>query len=137
MRTAVDSNVLLDVLLPDLRFRDASLVALERASNEGALVVCEVVWAEAGGQFENARSCMETFERVGVELLSTTPETAFAAGRAWVEYRRRGGRRERVVADLLVGAHALHQTDRLLTRDRGYYRTYFPRLHLWDWTSPP
>jgi predicted nucleic acid-binding protein len=133
LRTAVDSNVLLDVLLPSPRFRDASLAALERASAEGSLVVCEVVWAEAGGQFDSARSCAETFERVGVELLPSAAETAFSAGRAWVEYRRRGGRRDRVVADLMVGAHALHQADRLLTRDRGYYRTHFPRLRLWDW----
>ena len=55
---------------------------------------------------------------------------AWAAGRAWVEYRRGGGKRTRVGADMLIGAHALHHADELLTRDRGYYRRYFPSLQV-------
>lgn len=54
------------------------------------------------------------------------------AGSAWHEYRRSGGSRERVIADFLIGAHAGQFADRLLTRDRGFYRRYFSELEVLD-----
>ena len=41
---------------------------------------------------------------------------------------RARARRERVVADFLIGAHALLQCDALITRDASFYRDYFKGL---------
>ena len=58
--------------------------------------------------------------------------TAVSAGTAWTRDRKRGGERRRVAAEFLIGAHALLLAERLLTRDRGFYRTYFPKLEVLD-----
>jgi hypothetical protein len=71
-------------------------------------------------------------DRLGVAYSPIELKTALAASQAWKVYRHRGGQRERVVADFLIGAHAFSQAERLLTRDRGFSRTYFSRLRVID-----
>ncbi len=46
--------------------------------------------------------------------------------------RSKGGSRQRIVSDFLIASHALNQADRLLTRDRGFYRSYFQQLPVLD-----
>jgi hypothetical protein len=130
MITAIDTNILLDVFLPDQKFGAASAEFLKIAYDEGALIICEVVYAELVPQFENRQSLDDTLAMINVSLSPLNADIAFLAGDRWRLYRKSGGTRERIITDFLIGAHARVRAERFLTRDRGFYKTYFPNLQI-------
>jgi hypothetical protein len=130
--TAVDTSVLLDIFFDEPTFRPLSLAALRACLAEGPVVACDVVWAEVRAMFGDDDAAARALAGFPVMFSAIDARTASRAGAAWGAYRRGGGPRDRVVADYLIGAHALEQAERLLTRDRGFHRTAFSGLAIVD-----
>jgi predicted nucleic acid-binding protein len=135
--TAVDTSVLLDVFGADPKFGPSSAAALRACLEAGQVLACEVVWAETGASFATVAGADSAMRELRVDFAALDAPTALAAGMTWRAYRKAGGTRERVIADFLIGAHALTYADRLLTRDRGFYRCYFKELRVLDPTKEP
>jgi hypothetical protein len=132
MITAVDTNVLVDILEPDPVHGPGSREALRRCLREGSVVACEVVWAEVVTAYGHTQdAALDALTSMGIVYSEMGMEAALQAAKSWYAYRRRRGRgRPRIAADFLIGGHALIQCDRLLTRDSGFYRTYFTPLRV-------
>ncbi|MCW5635341.1 MAG: type II toxin-antitoxin system VapC family toxin [Rubrivivax sp.] len=125
---AVDSSVLVDLLIGDERFVEASEACIGEALAVGDVVVCDAVVAEVQTMLDTRETAMDSLNAIGIRYLATSEQAAVRAGHMQRRFRDRGGRRERVVADFLIGAHALLQCDALITRDAGFYRDYFKGL---------
>ena len=128
--TLVDTNVLLDVAEEDSHWSDWSGRKLAEAADEGALVINPLIFAELAGGYDTIEAIYAVFRRDRYRHEDLPWDAAFAAGHVFLMYRQGGGKRSMPLPDFFIGAHASVRGYRLLTRDRGYYRNYFPRLDI-------
>ena len=126
----VDTNVLVDVLQNDPQWADWSIAQLRAQAQLHELAINPVIYAELSLSF----STLEALDRVVATMelaMHEVPRPAlFLAGKAYLQYRRRGGGKAQVLPDFFIGAHAAVKGWPLLTRDASRFRTYFPSLEV-------
>ena len=155
MITAVDTNIILDILIPGEPFAESSKRLLDHHLANGNLIICEVVYAELASSFTSEKELKQFLADTGIGLVYSNEKSLYAAGKRWGEYANKGGwnrftcdkcghafavtcpqcktaltKRLHVLADFIVGAHALVQADCMLSRDLGVYKTYFSDLNV-------
>ena len=128
--TLVDSSVVLDIVTDDPAWGDWSADALAQARDDGRLVINPIVYAEVSTGFERIEDLDETIPASDFEREPLPYQAGFVAGKAFLIYRKRGGVRHSPLPDFYIGAHAAVSGYRLLTRDPGRFRTYFPSVEL-------
>ena len=120
MITAVDTNILLDILRPNPDFVDSSTHLLEQAAQAGTLLICTLVYSELSAHFSDQGELDQFLEDCTIQVDGVSQKSAFQAGQAWRAYRKAGGKREHIISDFIIGAHATTQATQLLSRDRGF-----------------
>lgn len=126
----VDSNVILDVFLNDPDWADWSEGALEELSAASRLFINPIIYAEISIGFERIEELESALRPTGFILLDIPKESLFLAGKAFLRYKKRLGKRRFPLPDFFIGAHAAVMDLALLTRDARRYRSYFPAVRL-------
>lgn len=157
MITSVDTNIILDVLIPGEPFSATSKMLLDRHLSKGKLIICEVVFAELSAAFTSQEELKSFLSDTGMKIVYSDERSLFLAGSKWAEHARKSARnkficagcghafevscpqckailtkRLHVLADFLIGAHALVHADCILSRDLGVYKTHFKDLKVVD-----
>ena len=122
--------MLLDVLTDDPTWSVWSGQALAECAERSALAINPVIYAEVSIRFQRIEELEEALPEQDFLRLPLPWEAAFLAGKCFVRYRRRGGRRSAPLPDFYIGAHAAVAGLVLLTRDATRYRTYFPGVEI-------
>jgi predicted nucleic acid-binding protein len=137
MTTAIDTNVIVALWDAEDSLHVAARAVLEKALNEGALVISGAVYAELMAAPGRTEAFIDRFcEETGIAVEWELGERVWrAAGTAFQSYaarrrRRKEGEARRILADFLIGAHALVNGYKLLTLDGRTYETAFPRLRI-------
>jgi predicted nucleic acid-binding protein len=133
VRTAIDTNILF-ALWSNEPSAGRIPGRLGEAKNQGALLIAPVVYVELLAYPKATESFVNRFlSETGITVDFDLNESVWVdAGRRFANQRRKSGRGEpkRLLADFLVGSHALLQADRLMSMDAVRYRQYFPELKL-------
>ncbi len=154
MITAIDTDILLDVLLPDPKYKDSSYTMLMKYMPVDSLTISEIVYSELASQFKEKNVLEGFLYDTNIKLVSSSSDALWIAARAWEKYTQtrkkslqcsKCGRyeafncdecgsiityRQHIISDFIIAGHAIAHSDRLLTRDRGFYKTYFSELRI-------
>ena len=156
MIVAIDTNILLDLLIPNQKYLDSSLKSLRKASQKGETIISEIVFTELASQFRNLTSLTKFLHDTHIGIVQNNEVSLFLASRLWLDYINRKKAEtycpecgkpikitcpqcscqlnmpRRVLNDFIIGAHSITFSDALLSRDRGFYRVYFRDLQLFE-----
>jgi predicted nucleic acid-binding protein len=126
----VDSNVILDVFLNDLKWADWSEAKLEEYSDHTSLYINSIIYSEISIGFKLIEDLESAIGKVGCKFLDIPKEALFLAGKAFIKYKKREGAKRTPLPDFFIGAQAAVLNLDLLTRDVSRYQTYFPTIKL-------
>jgi predicted nucleic acid-binding protein len=130
MTTFVDTNVIIYLLDSGSPFHDWAKAAAIKRRTEGPLIISDIVYSELSVDLQSVDATDEVINLLALERIGFTRQALFRAGRAFTEYRERGGPKTNVLSDFLIGAQAETAAAPLLTNNRKDFISYFPSVEL-------
>jgi hypothetical protein len=137
MTTSIDTNIIVALWRNTDSSNRVAAELLDQAQKRGRLVVSAPVYAELMADPARSENELNEFAaRTGIAVDWNIDEDVWReAGRAYRGYARRrirsgGDPPRRILADFVIGAHAVLHGHTLITLDRRRYAAAFPRLRI-------
>ena len=126
----IDSNIILDVFLDDPKWGDWSESTLEKYSQRAVLCINPIVYSEISIGFERIEDLESALKKTNFKMLPISREALFLAGKAFLKYKKRSGKKKSPLPDFYIGAQAAVLDLELMSRDVLRYKTYFPTVRM-------
>lgn len=130
MSFLVDANIILDIVTEDPKWFDWSSSTLSQCAEEGKLWINPIIYAEVSVGFSSIEELEDVLPQTIFHRASLPWEAGFLAGKCFLRYRKMAGNKTTALPDFYIGAHAAVSDLTLITRDRGRFNTYFPKLKI-------
>ena len=137
-KMSLDSSIIISHLSGDVH-RNEVLAAVERLLRLKAelllpLICYAEIWtgiellADVDARRRATNELQRMIQNSAILIVSDNVAIAREAARMQAEYRRRGGRREVLIPDFLIGANAAYYSGQLLTTNPRDFLKFFPKL---------
>ena len=126
----LDSNVWIDLIQEDPVWLDWSLAQVQQVRAQKRAVINPVIYAELAPTYDDPAALDKFLNTARATMKPLSRAAAYAAGRAFLQYRQKRGTKTGVLPDFFIGAQAQVEGWTILTRDVACYTTYFPSVKL-------
>lgn len=126
----VDSNVWIDLIQEDPVWLDWSLAQVQQVRAQKRAVINPVIYAELAPTYDDPAALDKFLNTARATMKPLSRAAAYAAGRAFLQYRQKRGTKTGVLPDFFIGAQAQVEGWTILTQDVACYTTYFPSVKL-------
>ena len=89
MITAVDTNILLDILLADKKYFADSKNLIDTYIEQGQLIISGVVYAELASQFASESELKDFLSSTSIKLVHSNEKALALSGEMWKGYSKR------------------------------------------------
>lgn len=130
MSIIVDSNVILDIITYDDNWYNWSSRTLGELAKSNILLINQIIYSEISIKYSKIEELDRVIKEAGIKCENLPWEAGFLAGKCFIEYKKRGGKKHSTLPDFYIGAHAAITRRPLVTRDKGGYGQYFANLEI-------
>jgi Predicted nucleic acid-binding protein, contains PIN domain len=124
----VDSSIIIAILTGEKNAADL-FATLKELRAAGGAFVNQIVFSETTALADSEEQA-EKWLRPLADRHDLPWKACFPAAQAFRLYRTRGGKKERMLPDFLIAAHADAMGWKLFTNNAADIRNYFPRLKI-------